>query len=578
VSSITTPTTTSGGLQAKAAEALDELDQRYHPAAGMRRQFNKVFPTHWSFMLGEIALYSFIVLLVSGTYLALFFDPSMQEVTYNGVFDNLRGIEMSRAYESSLNISFDVRGGLFVRQVHHWAALLFVASMFVHMFRTYFTGAFRKPRETNWVIGILLIFMGFMEGFTGYSLPDDLLSGTGLRIMSGFVLSVPVVGTWVQWLLFGSEFPGNELIPRLYIVHVLLVPGILLALIAVHVGLVWYQKHTQFPGPGRTEKNVVGVRILPTFAAKGGAYTMLVIGVICLMAGLFQINPIWNFGPYDPAHISSGSQPDWYVLFTEGMLRIFPPWEINIGHRYLIPPAFWASPLFLPLIHGLAAAYPAIERKFTGDNALHNLLQRPRDVPVRTSLGVMAITFYAWLVLCGSNDVIADKLNISLNATTWAGRIGILLLPPLSYWVTYRFCIGLQRGDRAVLEHGIETGIIKRLPHGEFIEVHQPLAGVDSHGHAIALEYQGAPVPKRMNQLGTSGHPVAGTLLRPDPPEETAALERARAEELASTNGHGTNGQSGNGQHSNGRGSFGHGDSRSDDDRELVGRPKDTTD
>jgi ubiquinol-cytochrome c reductase cytochrome b subunit len=578
VSSITTPTTTSGGLQAKAAEALDELDQRYHPAAGMRRQFNKVFPTHWSFMLGEIALYSFIVLLVSGTYLALFFDPSMQEVTYNGVFDNLRGIEMSRAYESSLNISFDVRGGLFVRQVHHWAALLFVASMFVHMFRTYFTGAFRKPRETNWVIGILLIFMGFMEGFTGYSLPDDLLSGTGLRIMSGFVLSVPVVGTWVQWLLFGSEFPGNELIPRLYIVHVLLVPGILLALIAVHVGLVWYQKHTQFPGPGRTEKNVVGVRILPTFAAKGGAYTMLVIGVICLMAGLFQINPIWNFGPYDPAHISSGSQPDWYVLFTEGMLRIFPPWEINIGHRYLIPPAFWASPLFLPLIHGLAAAYPAIERKFTGDNALHNLLQRPRDVPVRTSLGVMAITFYAWLVLCGSNDVIADKLNISLNATTWAGRIGILLLPPLSYWVTYRFCIGLQRGDRAVLEHGIETGIIKRLPHGEFIEVHQPLAGVDSHGHAIALEYQGAPVPKRMNQLGTSGHPVAGTLLRPDPPEETAALERARAEELASTNGHGTNGQSGNGRHSNGRGSFGHGDSRSDDDRELVGRPKDTTD
>jgi ubiquinol-cytochrome c reductase cytochrome b subunit len=556
VSSITTPTTTSGGLQAKAAEALDELDQRYHPAAGMRRQFNKVFPTHWSFMLGEIALYSFIVLLVSGTYLALFFDPSMQEVTYNGVFDNLRGIEMSRAYESSLNISFDVRGGLFVRQVHHWAALLFVASMFVHMFRTYFTGAFRKPRETNWVIGILLIFMGFMEGFTGYSLPDDLLSGTGLRIMSGFVLSVPVVGTWVQWLLFGSEFPGNELIPRLYIVHVLLVPGILLALIAVHVGLVWYQKHTQFPGPGRTEKNVVGVRILPTFAAKGGAYSMLVIGVICVMAGLFQINPIWNFGPYDPAHISSGSQPDWYVLFTEGMLRIFPPWEIDIGHRYLIPPAFWASPLFLPLIHGLAAAYPAIERKFTGDNALHNLLQRPRDVPVRTSLGVMAITFYAWLVLCGSNDVIADKLNISLNATTWAGRIGILLLPPLSYWVAYRFCIGLQRGDRAVLEHGIETGIIKRLPHGEFIEVHQPLAGVDSHGHPIPLAYQGAAVPKRMNQLGTAGHPVAGSFLAPDPVSETAALEQAHVDELGVSNGS----------------SNGHAGSQT---RELAGRPMD---
>ena len=557
MSSITTPTTSSNVLKEKAATALDELDQRYHPAAGMRKQFNKVFPTHWSFMLGEIALYSFIILLLSGTYLGLFFDPSMQEVTYSGVFDNLRGLPMSRAYESALEISFDVRGGLFVRQIHHWAALLFVASMFVHMFRTYFTGAFRKPRETNWVIGILLILMGFMEGFTGYSLPDDLLSGTGLRIMSGFVMSIPVMGTWVNYLIFGAEFPGHELIPRLYIVHVLLLPGILLALIAVHVGLVWYQKHTQFPGPGRTEKNVVGVRILPAFAAKGGAFFAVTVGVIAIMAGIFQINPIWNFGPYNPAHISAGSQPDWYVLFTEGMLRIFPPWEIDIAHTYLIPPAFWASPLFLPLIHGVAAMYPWIERKFTKDNAIHNLLQRPRDVPVRTSLGVMAITFYVWLVALGSNDIIADKFNISLNATTWAGRIGILLLPPLAYWVTYRMCIGLQRSDRAVLEHGIETGIIKRLPHGEFIEVHQPLAGIDSHGHPVALEYQGAPVPKRMNQLGSSGHPVAGSLLRPDPPEETAELARARAE-LAHGNGHDAE----PGEHSEER------------QRELAGRPK----
>jgi ubiquinol-cytochrome c reductase cytochrome b subunit len=565
MSSITTPTTSSGALQAKAAQGLDELDQRFHPAAGLRRQFNKVFPTHWSFMLGEIALYSFIVLLASGTYLALFFDPSMQEVTYNGVFDNLRGLNMSRAYESALEISFDVRGGLFVRQVHHWAALLFVAAMFVHMFRTFFTGAFRKPRETNWVIGIVLILMGFMEGFTGYSLPDDLLSGTGLRIMSGFVLSVPVVGTWVNWLIFGGLFPGDTLIPRLYIVHVLLLPGILLALIGLHVGLVWYQKHTQFPGPGRTEKNVVGVRILPTFAAKGGAYAAACIGILCLMAGLFQINPIWNFGPYNPAHISAGSQPDWYVLFTEGMLRIFPPWEINLWGHYLIPPAFWASPLFLPLIHGLAAAYPAIERKFTGDNALHNLLQRPRDVPVRTSLGIMAITFYAWLVLCGSNDIIADKFDISLNATTWAGRIGILLLPPLAYYLSYRWCIGLQRSDRAVLEHGIETGIIKRLAHGEFIEVHQPLAGVDSHGHAIPLEYQGAAVPKRMNQLGTSGHPVPGSLLKPDPAAETAALAKAHAELTA--NGHGSSNGSSNGSVRD-----------SEHEPELAGRPKDLED
>ncbi len=530
MSAITTPTSSSGGLQAKAGQALDELDQRFHPAAGMRKQFNKVFPTHWSFMLGEVALYSFIVLLLTGTYLGLFFDPSMKEVVYDGPFENLRGVAMSQAYNSALHISFEVRGGLFARQVHHWAALLFVASMFAHMFRTFFTGAFRKPRESNWIIGILLIFVGTFEGFSGYSLPDDLLSGTGLRIASGITLTVPVIGTWTQWALFGGEFPGTEILPRLYIIHVLLLPGILLALIGVHVGLVWYQKHTQYPGPGRKESNVVGVRILPAFAAKGGAFFAVAVGVMGLMGGLFQINPIWNFGPYNPAHISAGSQPDFYMGWSDGMARLFPAWEIVIGN-YRVPAAFWATAAFLPIIFVLAGAYPAIERRFTKDNALHNLLQRPRDVPVRTSLGVMAIAFYMVLLVSSANDWFAYYFDISLNATTWMGRIGLLVIPPVAYWAAYRLCLGLQRSDRAVLEHGIETGIIKRLPHGEFIEVHQPLAGMDAHGHPIPLAYQGAPVPKRMNQLGMGGAPVTGSLLKPDPVAETIALEKARTEQ-----------------------------------------------
>ncbi|MBA2323252.1 MAG: cytochrome bc complex cytochrome b subunit, partial [Pseudonocardiales bacterium] len=568
MSTVTTPTTSAGKVAAKAAESLDELDQRFHPAAGLRRQFNKVFPTHWSFMLGEIALYSFIVLLLSGTYLGLFFDPSMEEVTYHGAFTNLQGVQMSRAFESSLNISFEVRGGLFVRQLHHWASLLFLASMMAHMFRTFFTGAFRKPRETNWLLGVLLIVLGMFEGFSGYSLPDDLLSGTGLRIGSGITLSVPVMGTWVHWALFGGEFPGTEILPRLYIVHVFLLPGIILALIGVHVGLVWYQKHTQFAGPMRTEKNVVGVRILPMFAAKGGAFFAVTMGVMAIMAGVFQINPIWNFGPYNAAHISAGSQPDFYMAFTDGMPRLWPAWEIYLGN-YMIPAVFWPTAFFLPIIIGLLAGYPAIERKFTKDNALHNLLQRPRDAPVRTSLGIMAIVFYTWLVLASGNDIVALFFDISLNAMTWIGRIGLLLLPPLAYLITYRTCIGLQRGDRAVLEHGVETGIIKRLPHGEFIEVHQPLGGVDSHGHPIPLAYQGAPVPKRMNQLGFSGNPVAGSLLKPDPMEETIALEQARAALHAEANGHGP-GPNGSG---NGR-------VPSEGQRELVsrqpsaGRPK----
>jgi ubiquinol-cytochrome c reductase cytochrome b subunit len=529
MSGITTPTKRQGAGARVAGGAAKWADDRYHMAGAMRKQLNKVFPTHWSFLLGEIALYSFIILLLSGTYLALFFDPSMEEVLYEGAFVNLQGIEMSRAYESTLYISFEVRGGLFVRQVHHWAALLFMGAIVVHMFRIFFTGAFRRPREINWVIGVVLFMLGAIEGFLGYSLPDDLLSGTGLRVMAALLISIPVVGTWINWLAFGGEFPGTNLIPQLYTLHILVIPGIILALIAVHLGLVWYQKHTQFPGVGRKETNVVGVRIMPVFAAKGGGFFAIVVAVTALMGGLFQINPIWNLGPYNPAQVSAGVQPDWYMGWTDGLIRLWPAWELYLGN-YTVPAPFLPFMLGLPLLTGLAAVYPWIERKMTKDYAHHNLLQRPRDVPVRTSLGAMAITYFMVLLLSGGNDIIAYQFDISLNAMTWIGRIAMLLAPPIAYFLTYRICIGLQRADREVLEHGVETGIIKRLPHGEFIEVHQPLGPVDDHGHPLPLTYQGAAVPKKMNKLGSAGHPVPGSFLTPDPPEETAAVGRARAE------------------------------------------------
>ncbi|MFC6012006.1 cytochrome b [Nocardia lasii] len=503
-----------------AANQANEMDERYRAAAFVKRSINKVFPTHWSFLLGEIALYAFIILLLSGVYLTLFFDPSMAHVVYDGAYQPLRGVGMSRAYETALNISFEVRGGLFVRQIHHWAALLFAASIIIHLFRIFFTGAFRKPREANWVIGSLLLILAMFEGFFGYSLPDDLLSGTGLRAaFSGITIGVPVVGTWLHWLMFGGDFPGDIIIPRLYVAHVLLLPGIILALIGAHVALVWYQKHTQFPGPARTENNVVGARIIPVFAADQGAFFAFTLGIVGLMGGLLQINPIWNLGPYNPSQVSAGSQPDFYMMWTDGMARLMPPWEIYIGN-YTIPAVFWVA-LVMGLVFTLLIAYPWIEKRLTGDTtAHHNLLQRPRDVPVRTAIGAMAISFYVILTLSCVNDIIALKFDISLNATTWIGRIGVLLIPPLAYFVTYRFCIGLQRSDRAVLEHGIETGVIKRLPHGEYIEIHQPLGGVDSHGHAIPLDYEGAPVPKKMNKLGAAGKPGTGSFLRADPKAE----------------------------------------------------------
>ena len=504
----------------------DNMDSRYHPSGALRRQLNKVFPTHWSFLLGEVALYSFIVLLLTGVYLTLFFDPSMAHVTYDGVYQPLRGIEMSRAYETALHISFEVRGGLFVRQVHHWAALLFAASIMVHLARVFFTGAFRRPREANWVIGVLLLILAMFEGFFGYSLPDDLLSGTGIRAaLSGITLGLPVIGTWMHWALFGGDFPGDIIIPRLYAIHILLFPGIMLALIGVHLALVWFQKHTQFPGPGRTETNVVGVRVMPVFAVKSGAFFAMIVGILGLMGGLLQINPIWQLGPYKPSQVSAGSQPDFYMLWTDGMIRLFPPWEIYFGN-HTIPAAVWVA-VIMGVIFLLLTIYPFLERRFTGDDAHHNLLQRPRDVPVRTGIGAMAIAFYTVLTFAAMNDIIAYKFHISLNATTWIGRIAMLVLPPVVFFVAYRWAVALQRSDRAVLEHGVETGIIKRLPHGAYIELHQPLGPVDEHGHPIPLEYQGAAVPKRMNKLGSGGRPGHGGFLSADPASEDAALTEA---------------------------------------------------
>jgi ubiquinol-cytochrome c reductase cytochrome b subunit len=519
-----------------AAEQGDAIDSRYHPSAAVRRQLNKVFPTHWSFLLGEIALYSFIVLLLTGTYLTLFFDPSMAEVTYSGVYQPLRGIEMSKAFASTLDISFEVRGGLFMRQVHHWAALMFSAAIMVHLARIFFTGAFRRPREANWVIGSLLLILSMFEGYFGYSLPDDLLSGIGLRAaLSSITMGLPLVGTWMHWALFGGDFPcgglgyqcsaDGVLLPRMYALHILLIPGIILALIGIHLALVWFQKHTQFPGPGRTETNVVGVRVMPVFAVKSGAFFAMVTGVLGLMGGLLQINPIWQLGPYKPSQVSAGSQPDFYMMWTEGLARIWPAWEFYpFGHT--IPAVVWVA-VIMGLVFMLLIAYPFIEQKVTGDRAHHNLLQRPRDVPVRTAIGAMAIAFYMVLTLAAMNDVIAWKFHISLNATTWIARIGMVVLPAIVYYIAYRWCVGLQRSDRAVLEHGIETGIIKRLPHGAYIELHQPLGPVDEHGHPIPLEYQGAAVPKRMNKLGSAGAPGTGSFLTADPVSENEALTEA---------------------------------------------------
>ncbi|WP_327236973.1 cytochrome bc complex cytochrome b subunit [Streptomyces sp. NBC_01317] len=439
-----------------------------------KANMRKIFPDHWSFMLGEVSLYSFIIIILTGVYLTLFFHPSMNEVVYHGSYVPLQGVRMSEAFSSTLDISFDVRGGLLIRQIHHWAALIFLAAMLVHMMRVFFTGAFRKPREVNWLFGFLLFVLGMFTGFTGYSLPDDLLSGTGVRFVQGAILSVPIVGTYISMFLFGGEFPGGDFVSRFYSVHILLLPGLMLGLVAGHLILVFVHKHTQFAGPGRTEKNVVGMPLLPIYMAKAGGFFFLVFGVISIVSAIATINPIWAIGPYRPDQVSTGAQPDWYMGFSEGLIRFMPGWEINFWGHTLVLGVFIPLIIF-PLVLVAIAVYPFIEAWVTKDDREHHIADRPRNAPTRTAFGVAWLSWYFVLLVGGGNDIWATHFHLSINTITWFVRVGFFVVPVLTFIVTKRFCLGLQRRDAEKVLHGRESGLIKRLPHGEFVEVHTPL-------------------------------------------------------------------------------------------------------
>lgn len=484
-----TPPKQPGPVLKAAAGPAGWADERLSLAKLGRANLRKIFPDHWSFLLGEIALYSFIVLLITGVFLTLWFKPSMAEIEYDGSYQLLKGLHMSEAFASTLNISFDIRGGLLVRQMHHWAALLFVVAMYAHMMRTFFTGAFRKPRELNWILGVILLMTTILAGLTGYSLPDDLLSGTGVRFVDGLIRSVPLIGTWAEFFVFGGEFPGDLIISRFYIAHVLLVPGILLALIAVHVGLVFYQKHTQYPGPGRTEKNVVGYPLFPVYMAKAGGFFFIVFGVIALMGAVMQINPVWAFGPYNPAEVTAGSQPDWYLGFVEGAVRIMPGLESHIGGTT------WSWNIFIPgvglmlLFPAILVAYPFVERWVTGDNSEHHILERPRNNPTRTAFGVAGITCYGLFWAGGGNDLIAVIFDVSLNSVTDFLRVAVFVGPVIAFMITKRVCIGLQRRDEARLLHGAESGIIVRDPSGGYEEKHVPVSQEEAYTLTQHREY-----------------------------------------------------------------------------------------
>jgi ubiquinol-cytochrome c reductase cytochrome b subunit len=459
----------------KLDNAANYLDERLGVAGVLKSFGRKVFPDHWSFMLGEVALYSFVVLIITGTFLTFFYQPSMAHTYYDGSYVPLKGAEMTVAYASSLDISFEIRGGLLMRQAHHWAALLFVAAAGLHMLRVFFTGAFRKPRELNWVVGFLLFVLGMAAGFTGYSLPDDLLSGNGLRIIDGMLKGIPVIGTSISSGLFGGEFPGTEVIARLYSLHIMLVPALIIVLIAVHLMMVIIHKHTHYSGPGRTDENVVGYPLMPVYVAKAGGFFFIVFGVIMAISSTFTINPIWNYGPYDPSPVSAGTQPDWYIGWLDGALRLAPS-NLDVDFFGYTVPMGVMLPIIVSLVFlGLVLFYPFIEAWVTGDKREHHVLDRPRNAPTRTAIGAAGVTFYAVLWAAASTDLIAVFFQMSLNHVLTFMQVLLIVGPIAAYVITKRTCLALQRKDREMVLHGRETGRIVRLPHGEYIEIHEPL-------------------------------------------------------------------------------------------------------
>ncbi|WP_225732803.1 MULTISPECIES: cytochrome b [unclassified Pseudoclavibacter] len=484
----------------KAGRAADYLDERLGVAGVVKEFGRKIFPDHWSFMLGEVALYSFVALLISGTFLTLFFQASMVETTYDGSYIPLKGIHMSAAYASTLDLSFDIRGGLLMRQLHHWSALMFVAAATLHMARIFFTGAFRKPRELNWIVGVLLWVLGMGAGFTGYSLPDDLLSGNGLRIIDGLMKGLPLIGTWLSFLFFGNEFPGTDLINRLYMLHIMLIPALIILLIAVHLLMVVLHKHTHYPNPGARETNVVGYPVLPVYAAKAGGFFFIVYGLLTVIAATFTINPIWNYGPYDPSPVSAGTQPDWYIGWADGALRLIPPhWEsVIFGFTFS-----WNIMAPVVLLGGFIAvlvAYPFVEKWITGDDRNHNVLDRPRNAPTRTAIGAAGIAFYATMWAAASSDVMSVFFHWNVFLVTHVLQASLILGPIIAFIITRRVAFALQRKDRDLVLHGVETGHVIRYPHGEFQELHRPLDEYE-RWRLVSFE-ENVPVPVRPRSDG----------------------------------------------------------------------------
>ncbi|MFB4319737.1 cytochrome bc complex cytochrome b subunit [Actinomadura sp. 21ATH] len=426
---------------------------------------------HWSFLFAQIALHSFIVLVVTGAFLTFFYDPDMSRTTYDGSYAPLRGIDVSRAYDSTLHLSLEVRGGLLMRQIHHWAALIFIAAICCQLLRMFFTGAFRRPRRLNWLIWVGMLPLAMVAGVTGTVLPDDMLSGGSISLIQGITQSIPFIGTDLTGLLFGDDVPGDDIIPRMYWAHILVIPVVIAALFPLRRMLIKRVGHSRFRNAAPAGRDG---------RLRSAALLLYTCGVLALLGTLVQVNPIWLFGPYEPGAITAGAVPGWYMGFLDGAIRIMPGWEITVaGHpitfAVLVPALIVPGAFFTAL-----AAYPWVEERITGGRCLHHVLDRPRDHAFRTGVGAAGIAFYGLLWAAAANDQIADTFHLSLFAVSVFFRVAVLAGPVLAFMITRWLCLGLAAREREEAEHGYETGRIVMSAEGAFSEIHAPVRDEDA--------------------------------------------------------------------------------------------------
>ena len=412
------------------ARLLDAIDDRLKLKAPSRKVANKVFPSNWSFLLGEVSAISLAVLVLTGIFLTMFYRPSTEPVVYTGSEHIFAGQTLPAAFESIVRLSHDVPGGLLFRRIHRVASHLFIASTVLHMLRILLTGAFRRPREINYIIGIGLLTLAFGSGFTGYSLPYDSLAGTGIRIAYSEVLSLPIIGEYVAFWVFGGEFPTGDVIPRFFVAHVLLLPAVIIGTVGLHLALVARQRHTQFPRFGVDGHHlVVGKPLFPTQAAESLTLTLWVGGLLSAAAVLIPWSDVTLLGPYVPGEVGNNAQPDWFIFWLEGGLRIFPPLEFTIPPGIVISGPFVAGVLLPGVVFGILLIYPWVERRVYRLEGDWHVLQNPLELPMRAAVVLGLFSFVLLISAAATNDILSRMFGIPIEVITWGFRIAVFVVP-----------------------------------------------------------------------------------------------------------------------------------------------------